>query len=85
MPLTLSFKRHWYIPTNCCVIDVIVKLMVWIVSDTIPLVCAVIGRPSFVQLCDPDVIELVHDNVMLSPNRTFFTTVRYTCTPYIII
>ena len=77
MPLTLSFKRHWYIPTNCCVIDMIAKLLVWIVSDAIPLVCAVISTSSFVQLYDPDVMELGHDNIMLSPNRTFLTTVRY--------
>ena len=82
MPITLSSKRHWYIPTNCCVIDMIVKLLVWIVSDAIPLVCAVIGTLSFVQLYDPDVMELGHDIINPSPNCTFLISAS-TDTSYI--
>ena len=82
MPLTQSSKRHWYIPTNCCVTDMIVKFLVWIVSVAIPLVCAVIGTLSFVQLYNPNTVELGHDNINLSPNCTFLISAS-TDTSYI--
>ena len=50
----------------------IVKLLVWIVSDAIPLVGIVIGLLSLVQLYAPDITEL-HSNIKVFPNLASLT------------
>ena len=71
----MLLERHWYIPTNCCVIDLIVKFLVWMVSDATPFVCAVIGLLSFVHLYAPDITEQ-HGNINICPNLAFLTLMK---------